>query len=111
MPVCRGHSCPRTLTLPLTFVSGATVTLPFFRRVFELLVAPDLIHRIPAVLPGNLTSAIHALHGPFRDARVPNQAYGLACADQGHPPRAALDANDLWIRLLCAQHPVESYGQ
>ncbi|MGD0792052.1 MAG: hypothetical protein ABR920_09800, partial [Terriglobales bacterium] len=31
-----------------------------------------------------------------RDARAPNQLSGLACADQGHP-RAALDANDLWI--------------
>ncbi len=47
--------------------------------------------------------------GPSRDARAPNQSSGLACADQGHP-RAALDANDLWIRFLCAQHPVESYG-
>ena len=35
---------------------------------------------------------------PVRDARAPNQFIGLACADQGHP-RAALDANDLWIRL------------
>ena len=35
---------------------------------------------------------------------------GLACADQGHP-RAALDANDLWIPGLGAQHPVESYRQ
>ena len=43
-----------------------------------------------------------------RDARAPNQSCGLACADQGHP-RAALDANDLWIRGLGAQHPVESY--
>jgi hypothetical protein len=48
------------------------------------------------------------LHEPLRDARAPNQLSGLACADQGHP-RAALDANDLWIRFLCAQHPVESY--
>ena len=31
------------------------------------------------------------------DARAPNQFNGLALADQGHP-RAALDANDLWIR-------------
>src|SRR6266849_10949974 len=45
-----------------------------------------------------------------RDARAPNQGCGLACADQGHP-RAALDANDLWIRYLGAQHPVESYRQ
>ena len=47
---------------------------------------------------------------PTRDARAPNQSSGLARADQGHP-RAALDANDLRIRLLRAQHPVESYGQ
>src|SRR5438876_3819610 len=33
---------------------------------------------------------------------------GLACADQGHP-RAALDANDLRIRLVRTQHPVQSY--
>ena len=46
--------------------------------------------------------------GPFRDARAPNQSSGLARADQGHP-RAALDANDLWIRFLGAEHPVESY--
>ena len=46
---------------------------------------------------------------PVRDARAPNQSSGLACADQGHP-RAALDANDLWIPGLGAQHPVESYG-
>ena len=46
--------------------------------------------------------------GPFRDARAPNQSSGLACADQGHP-RAALDANDLWIAHVGAQHPVESY--
>jgi hypothetical protein len=38
---------------------------------------------------------------PARDARAPNQSSGLACADQGHP-RAALDANDLWIRFLGA---------
>src|SRR5207253_846272 len=41
---------------------------------------------------------------PARDARAPNQSSGLACADQGHP-RAALDANDLWIPGLGAQHP------
>jgi hypothetical protein len=45
---------------------------------------------------------------PARDARAPNQLSGLACADQGHP-RAALDANDLWICHMGAQHPVESY--
>jgi hypothetical protein len=39
----------------------------------------------------------------------PINSIGLACADQGHP-RAALDANDLWIPCLGAQHPVESYG-
>src|SRR5206468_3235839 len=39
----------------------------------------------------------------------PINTCGLACADQGQP-RAALDANDLWIRGLRAQHPVESYG-
>src|SRR5690349_3787874 len=44
------------------------------------------------------------------DARAPNQHIGLASADQGHP-RAALDTNDLWIRSLGAQHPVQSYGQ
>src|SRR5713226_594356 len=42
--------------------------------------------------------------------RAPNQSFGLACADQGHP-RAALDMNDRWIRRMGAQHPVESYGQ
>jgi len=46
---------------------------------------------------------------PTLDARAPNQSSGLACADQGHP-RAALDTNDLWIRFLGAEHPVESYG-
>jgi hypothetical protein len=45
----------------------------------------------------------------MRDARAPNQFCGLACADQGHP-RAALDANDLRIGHMGAQHPVESYG-
>jgi hypothetical protein len=35
------------------------------------------------------------------DARAPNQLNGLAIADQGHP-RAALDANDLWIRSVGA---------
>ena len=40
------------------------------------------------------------------DARAPNQLSGLACAVQGHP-RAALDTNDLRIRRLRAQHPVE----
>src|ERR1035438_104796 len=40
------------------------------------------------------------------DARAPNQSCGLACAVQGHP-RAALDTNDLRIRRLAAQHPVE----
>ena len=39
----------------------------------------------------------------------PINACGLAYADQGQP-RAALDANDLWIPHLAAQHPVESYG-
>src|SRR5207247_11233429 len=34
---------------------------------------------------------------------------GLACADQGQP-RAALDANDLWILGLRAQYPVELYS-
>jgi putative transposase len=37
-----------------------------------------------------------------------NPSAGLA--NQGHP-RAALDANDLWIRRVGAKHPVESYGQ
>src|SRR5208283_4170717 len=48
----------------------------------------------------------------LREARAPNQAIGLsAVADnQGHP-RAALDANDLRIRCLGPQHPVESYRQ
>jgi hypothetical protein len=40
----------------------------------------------------------------------PINSIGLACADQGHP-RAVLDANDLRIRGLAAQHPVESYGR
>src|SRR2546428_9426148 len=40
----------------------------------------------------------------------PINSYGLARADQGHP-RAALDANDGWIRSLGTQHPVPSYGQ
>ena len=35
------------------------------------------------------------------EARAPNQHSGLACADQGHP-RAALDANDLWVRGVSA---------
>src|SRR5205807_464992 len=39
----------------------------------------------------------------------PINTCGLACADQGQP-RAALDANDLWIGHVRAQHPVESYG-
>ncbi len=39
----------------------------------------------------------------------PINTCGLACADQGQP-RAALDADDLWIRHVRAQHPVESYG-
>src|SRR5205823_9730017 len=34
----------------------------------------------------------------------PINSYGLARADQGHP-RAALDANDVRIRPLRAQHP------
>ena len=34
---------------------------------------------------------------PARDARAPNQGFGLARADQGHR-RATLDANDLRIR-------------
>jgi len=46
----------------------------------------------------------------LREARAPNQFLGLACADPGYP-RAALDANDLWIRSIGAQHPVESYRQ
>src|SRR5207249_8412620 len=37
----------------------------------------------------------------------PINSFGLARADQGHP-RAALDANNGWIRLLGAQHPVQS---
>jgi hypothetical protein len=32
------------------------------------------------------------------DARAPNQSFGRLLTGQGHP-RAALDANDLWIRL------------
>src|SRR5262245_46121482 len=44
------------------------------------------------------------------DAKAPNQSFGLASADQGHP-RAALDTNDFWIRSVGAQHPVQSYGQ
>ena len=40
----------------------------------------------------------------------PISSFGLARADQGHP-RAALDANDGWIRPLRAQHPVQSYRQ
>src|SRR2546425_9090857 len=40
----------------------------------------------------------------------PMNSFGLARADQGHP-RAALDANNGWIRSLGTQHPVQSYGQ
>src|SRR6059036_3010997 len=40
----------------------------------------------------------------------PINSFGLALADQGHP-RAALDANDVRIRPLRAQHPVQSYRQ
>src|SRR5207245_9843021 len=40
----------------------------------------------------------------------PINSFGLARADQGHP-RAALDANNGWIRPLRAQHPVQSYRQ
>src|ERR1700716_2808876 len=40
----------------------------------------------------------------------PIHTYGLHCAAQW-PPRAALDANDFWIRLVGAQHPVKSHGQ
>src|SRR5437870_13123715 len=40
----------------------------------------------------------------------PINSFGLARADQGHP-RAALDANNGWIRLLGTQHPVQSYCQ
>ena len=40
----------------------------------------------------------------------PINTCGLACADQ-EQPRAALDANDLWIPCLHSQHPVESYRQ
>src|SRR5207245_11739984 len=40
----------------------------------------------------------------------PINSFGLARADQGHP-RATLDAIDLWIRPLRAQHPVQSYRQ
>ncbi len=40
----------------------------------------------------------------------PINSFGLARADQGHP-QATLDANDLWIRPLRAQHPVQSYRQ
>src|SRR3989454_683410 len=47
---------------------------------------------------------------------APINTCGLACADQGHP-RAALDANDLWIghvraassrvvRLICGPRPL-----
>lgn len=47
---------------------------------------------------------------PVRDARVPIQANGLACADHGMT-RAALVVNDLGIGRLGAQHPVEPYRQ
>src|SRR5207244_5197935 len=40
----------------------------------------------------------------------PINSFGLARGDQGHP-RAALDANNGWIRLLGTQHPVQSYCQ
>jgi len=43
------------------------------------------------------------------DARVPIQFFGLAFADHGQR-RAALDANDLRIPGVGAQHPEESYG-
>jgi hypothetical protein len=42
--------------------------------------------------------------------RAPNQSFGLARADQGHP-RAALDTNNLRIPLLRAQHPIEPNRQ
>ncbi len=44
------------------------------------------------------------------DARAPNQSFGLACADQGHP-RAALVTGDLRIADVLPQHPIESHGQ
>src|SRR6185369_7732473 len=69
------------------------------------------------IVPPTIDTALNISHDSsmrtsrrVRDARAPNQLIGLACADQGHP-RAALDANDLWIGRLGAQHPVESYGQ
>jgi hypothetical protein len=43
-----------------------------------------------------------------RDARAPNQFLGLASADQGLC-RATLDANDLRISCVGAQHPEKSY--
>ena len=52
-----------------------------------------------------------ASFAPLRlDARAPNQVRGLACAGHG-APRAALVMNDLRIRRVGAQHPVESYRQ
>ena len=43
-------------------------------------------------------------------ARAPNQSRSRFLAGQDHP-RAALDANDLWISRVGAKHPEESYGQ
>jgi len=42
--------------------------------------------------------------------RALNQFFGVALADDRHP-QAALDMNNFRIRLLRAQHPVESYSQ
>src|SRR5215472_10650779 len=48
-----------------------------------------------------------------REARAPNQFLGLIGRSRSIPghPRATLDMNDLWICLLGAHHPVESYRQ
>jgi hypothetical protein len=41
------------------------------------------------------------------DARAPNDTIGLTSVDQGHK-RAGLEASDLRIRHLRAQHPEQS---
>ena len=109
----------RAKALSRTKISSAVPSTAFFAREVEdqdsgnltlnHISGEDRFHQ-PSIRPSTSAMILLCEHPTSCGMRErPINPCGLACADQGQP-RAALDANDLWIGHVGAQHPVESYG-
>ena len=115
----RGVPSIRAKALSRTKISSAVPSTAFFASEVEdqdsgnltlnHISVEDRFHQ-PSIRPSTSTMILLCEHPTLCGMRErPINTCGLACADQGQP-RAALDANDLWIGHVRAQHPVESYG-